>query len=92
LKQFEEPIDIIIAIFSPVYIKDIPLNKNLQNDIFLQSMQGFYSELSHIVKEVVLLVENVPFFNQSPIFKIAANIKNDIKSFDKIGEPLKVNY
>jgi hypothetical protein len=90
LEQWQEPIDIIFAFFPPVLNEDFSSLNNTKNDQILQNMQEFYLALSRIAKEVVILIENIPYFDDVPIYKVAAQFKSG-KAFQQIGGKRKVN-
>ncbi|KAI6217188.1 Acyl-transf-3 domain-containing protein [Aphelenchoides besseyi] len=55
VKEWTEPLDIIIPIFGFNYFTDVPLNGELKEDKMFQYMSNFYGNLSSMAKQVMLL-------------------------------------
>jgi hypothetical protein len=56
LNQWTEPIDIIINVFSYRYFINPPFDvENMHNDVYFQEMQTYFTKLSKIAREVVLI-------------------------------------
>lgn len=89
LREWREPIDIIISFYALVSMPDFPLPENMKEDKFLNSMQDFYTELGKIPKETLFLYTNYPFYSEKPIRQVSAQMKLG-KSLDKIGDTKKV--
>jgi len=52
-------------------------------------MKNFYSKLSKIAKDAVILIENLPFFHEDAINAVAARMKNR-KSLKTVGNTRQV--
>ncbi|KAI6192599.1 Acyl-transf-3 domain-containing protein [Aphelenchoides besseyi] len=78
VKEWTEPLDIIIPIFGFNYFTDVPINGNLKDDKMFQYMSNFYGNLSTMVKEVMLLPSMHPGFKEHVREKLQSQLAENI--------------
>ncbi|KAI6224492.1 Acyltransferase [Aphelenchoides fujianensis] len=92
LEQWDEPVDVVIALFALVEIADVPLDEaNAEADEFLRSLSAYFGRLSRVAREVLVVQQSFPVFSQIPVREVELRVKNG-RSLDEIGDPAEFAY
>ncbi|KAI6198801.1 Acyltransferase [Aphelenchoides besseyi] len=92
LHSWDYPIDIVITLFGFVHYgpkDDLPIKSNFQRDEMFQKFQSFYTNVSEVVREKVLIGDVNLRFHEDPLRTVQQKLLAK-KEVGKIGETRKV--